>query len=87
MFNKKLKKEREDYRLLLNEILKAVSNYMYKNFENNFIQNEPGSGHCEYSFSKSSVEFNSFAEKHRGFLINGLKVSLSKFINHVQNNK
>lgn len=87
MFNKKLKQEKENYRLHLNEILQDVSEYMYKNFKNNFIQNEPGSGYCEYSFARSRVEFNSFAENHKGFFINDLKVSLSKFINHVQNNK
>jgi hypothetical protein len=73
--------------LSLNEILKDVSNYMYKNFENSFIQNEPGSGYCEYSFDKARLEFNQFAEDHKGFFINCEKVSLSKFISYAQNNK
>lgn len=87
MFNKKLKQEKEQYRLFLSEILQNISDYMYKNFKNNFIQNEPGSGDCEYSFTKGCVEFNCFSEKHKGFFVNDKKVSLSEFINYVQINK
>jgi len=78
----KLEEEQVRLRQHVSELIYFVQDIMKKHGK--IVLNEFGSSDNTYDVGGRIFEFNEFSLEHRGFYIDGKKVSLTKFIREAQ---
>ena len=79
---KKLEEEQKKLQIHVSELIHFTQNVMEEHGK--VVLNEFGPGNNTYDVGGRIFEFNKFSLEHRGFFIDGKKVSLTEFIKEAQ---